>query len=175
VVRAVCQISKLVAIQYYKEIKGVKPSAGLLPYDPEWIMKSPENCLHASVYHNIYISLINSTRSSKKYNDVELLVRKCEVYLAAYTLYEQTISGVEAVLNVNRAWHITQQISILSIVGKTCTHCGAVHASVKDFPVNYKLCPVCQTYTDLSGRLKWRQPVSMTRSRAPNKKKPILS
>ena len=41
IVRAVCQITKASALQLHKEIHGHGPNAGLLPYDPGWIAKSP--------------------------------------------------------------------------------------------------------------------------------------
>ena len=98
IVRAVCQISKASALQLHKEIHGHGPNAGLLPYDPDWIAKSPGNCLHASIYFNIFQKLSNNTSACKG-----------EIYLAAYTLYEQTLMDKPKILNINRAWHIGQQ------------------------------------------------------------------
>jgi hypothetical protein len=146
IVRAVCQISKVSALQLHKEIFGRGPSAGLLPYDPDWITKSPENCLHASIYFNIYQTLSRNTSACKG-----------EIYLSAYTLYEQTLMGKPAVLNINRAWHIGQQISMAYICGMVCKRCNSIYVAIKEFPDPYKLCPLCDSTTDASGRQRWRQ------------------
>lgn len=185
VVRAVCQLPKLVAVQLYKEINGVQPSAGLLPYDPEWVMKKPENCIDASVYYNIYTSLLKKTKSDStrrpkggSRTDLEaeeageILLRKGEIYLNAYTIYEQTVVDSKF-MNINRAWHVTQQISMNSIASIPCPICKSMHVSVNDYPDMFKLCPICSSFTDNAGRIKWKMPSSMTRTRAPNKKKPI--
>ena len=106
IVRAVCQISKASALQFHKEIHGQGPNAGLLPYDPDWITNSPENCLHASIYFNIFQKISQNSKACKG-----------EIYLTSYTLYEQTLADKPKVLNINRAWHIGQQIRMSYICG----------------------------------------------------------
>lgn len=146
IVRAVCQISKASALQFHKEIHGQGPNAGLLPYDPDWITKSPENCLHASIYFNIFQKI---SRNS--------LAGKGEIYLASYTLYEQTLADKPKVLNINRAWHIGQQIRMSYICGMTCARCNSIYVAIKEFPDPYKFCPLCDASTDSAGRQKWKQ------------------
>jgi len=146
IVRAVCQISKVSALQLHKEIFGCGPSAGLLPYDPDWITKSPENCLHASIYYNIFQKLSVNTTACKG-----------EIFLSSYTLYEQTLMNLPATLNINRAWNIGQQISMAYIDGMTCSRCHSVYVAIKEFPEPYKFCPLCDSITDTSGRKRWRQ------------------
>lgn len=146
IVRAVCQISKASVLQLHKEIFGRGPSAGLLPYDPDWITKSPDNCLHASIYSKIYQVLSTKTTACKG-----------EIFLAAYILYEQTLMGKTPVLNINRAWYIGQQINIGYLSEAVCSRCDSVYVAIKEFPVPYKLCPLCDSTTDGAGRLRWRQ------------------
>lgn len=168
IVRAVCQITSFKATQLYKEINGVQPTAGLLPYDPEWIMKSPENCLHASVYYRIYISLSAQNITSKAKNNA--LTNKGEIYLAAYKIYLQTIAELETVLNINRAWHLNQQISLKTIGGVICSECGSEFVSITDYPDQYKTCPVCDTFTDATGRIKWKKLNIQIRTNSRNKR-----
>jgi Flagellar transcriptional activator (FlhC) len=146
IVRAVCQISKASALQLHKEIHGQGPNAGLLPYDPDWIAKSPQNCLHASIYFNILQNISSNTKACKG-----------EIYLMSYTLYEQTVSDKPKVLNINRAWHLGQQISMSYICGVTCGRCNSTHVAIKDFPEPYKFCPICDAIIDSTGRRKWKQ------------------
>lgn len=146
IVRAVCQISKASALQLHKEIHGHGPNAGLLPYDPDWIAKSPGNCLHASIYFNIFQKLSNNTSACKG-----------EIYLAAYTLYEQTLMDKPKILNINRAWHIGQQLSMSYICQMTCSRCHSTYVAIREFPAPYKFCPLCDATTDSTGRQKWKQ------------------
>lgn len=146
IVRAVCQISKASALQFHKEIHGQGPSAGLLPYDPDWIAKSPQNCLHASIYFNIFQKISSNSKACKG-----------EIYLMSYTLYEQIVGDKPKILNINRAWHIGQQISMSYICGTTCARCNSTYVSIKEFPEPYKFCPICDSSIDSTGRQKWKQ------------------
>jgi len=146
VVRAVCQISKTSALQLHKEICGAGPSAGLLPYDQYWVAKSPENCLHASIYFNIHQKLSQHTSASKG-----------EIYLAAYSLYEQTLIDKPKILNINRAWHINQQLSMTYLSGIVCDRCHSTYVAIREFPNPYQFCPLCDVIIDSAGRQKWTQ------------------
>lgn len=156
IVRAVCQISKASALQFHKEIHGQGPSAGLLPYDPEWIIKTPQNNQHASIYFNIYqkISKIEIDKMEDSSNDRN--ATKGEIFLSSYALYEQVIENKPKILTINRAWHIGQQIAISYITGTICPSCNSIYVSIRDYPELYKLCPLCDSITDSSGRVKWK-------------------
>ena len=146
IVRAVCKISKASALQLHKEIHGQGPNAGLLPYDQDWIVKSPGNCLHASIYFNIYQKLSKNTSASKG-----------ELYLAAYLLYEQTLQDQPKILTINRAWHINQELSRSYIGGVRCSRCHSTYIAIREFPDTYKFCPLCDAATDSTGRQRWQQ------------------
>ena len=162
VVRAVCQISRISTLQLHKEIHGQGPHAGLLPYDPHWIAKSPANSLHASIYFNIYQKLTQNTSASKG-----------EIYLAAYTIYEQTLKDQPKLLDINRAWHVGQQISMGYVCGLMCSRCHATYAAIREFPDPYKFCPLCDAMTDSAGRQKWRQLQLENRIQKPQRKKKL--
>ena len=166
IVRAVCQISRTSTLQLHKEIHGHGPCAGLLPYDPDWIVKSPANCLHASIYFNIFNKLSDNSSACKG-----------EIYLAAYSLYEQTLMDQPRILNINRAWHIGQQISMSYLCGITCSRCHSTYVAIREFPDPYKFCPLCDATTDSTGRQKWKQlqvqPRPQSRKRKRKKKPPV--
>lgn len=168
IVRAVCQISKASALQFHKEIHGQGPSAGLLPYDPDWIVKAPQNCLHASIYFNVFQTISQKAIIEEK-RDLSSFVNKGEketakhatkgeIFLASYTLYEQIIGDNPKILNINRAWHIGQQIAMSYICGSRCARCNSTYVSIQDYPELYKFCPLCDSITDSSGRQKWKTP-----------------
>ncbi|MDO9141813.1 MAG: FlhC family transcriptional regulator [Methylococcales bacterium] len=164
VVRAVCQVSKDTAIQLYKEIYGQAPTSGMLPYDSDWIIKTPENCLHGSIYCNVLQTISkNNDNCSEREKIVEkensILLTKGEIFLSSYMLYEQIINKARnKELTINRAWHISQQIAMSYISGRNCTRCNCFHMSISHYPDIYKLCPVCDSVCDAIGRQKWKGP-----------------
>ncbi|MFM8341656.1 MAG: FlhC family transcriptional regulator [Methylomonas sp.] len=168
IVRAVCQISKASALQFHKEIHGQSAKAGQLPYDPDWIVKSPQNCLHASIYFNVF-QTISKTKNPKAHiedrqshkspnNDPSLHATKGEIFLSSYALYEQIVENKPKILSINRAWHIGQQIAMSYICGTNCAKCNSIYVSITDYPEIYKFCPLCDSATDSTGRQKWKMP-----------------
>ena len=146
IVRAVCQIDKASSLQLHKEIMGERPKPGLLPYDEDWIAKSPNNTLHASVYCNIYDSLSQNTRSVKG-----------NIYYTAWCLYDQVFTGKPKHLDINRAWHIGQQLIISYVASFHCDRCQSTYVAIKTFPGTFRLCPICDSMRDVTGNLRWKQ------------------
>lgn len=147
IVMVVCGISKASTLKLYKEIHGHGPCAGLLPYDPDWVVKNPTNCLHASIYVNIYKRLCEYMSADKG-----------DIYLSSYILYEETLSnGEDKVLSINRAWHLGQQCQMSTICVKSCPKCKSFFATVTEFPDPYKMCPLCDIQMDSSGKKKWKK------------------
>jgi hypothetical protein len=149
IVQAVCRLPKPTTLQLYKEIHGKGPSSGLLPYDPDWVMKSPENCLHASVYCNIHETLVRADTDAWR----------GEIFLEAYKRYKETFAfkGQAVLLNINRAWCIERQISVEHVSRMTCGRCHYTYAALTEYPEGYKFCPVCDASIDSMGRQKWRK------------------
>lgn len=169
IVRAVCQISKASALQFHKEIHGQRAKAGQLPYDPDWIVKSPQNCLHASIYFNVFhtlskiknIKISEIERQNTKSAESEAASKhatKGEIFLSAYSMYEEIIGDRPKILSINRAWHIGQQVAMSYIGGTNCTRCNSTYISIRNYPDVYKFCPLCDSATDTTGRQKWKVP-----------------
>lgn len=149
IVQCVCRLPKNFTLQLYREIHGKGPSSGLLPYDPDWVMKSPENCLHASVYRNAYETLARANTGAWR----------GEIFLEAYKCYEETFvfRRQPALLNINRAWCIERQISVEQVGRITCDRCHYTYATLAEYPEGYKSCPICDVIIDSIGRQKWRK------------------
>ncbi|MDO9103871.1 MAG: FlhC family transcriptional regulator [Methylovulum sp.] len=148
IVRAVCHISKHTAINLYKEIHGYGPVAGLLPYDPYWATKSPHNCLHASIFFNIYNILSKSSES------------KGQIFLTSFLLYKETLNGGKVKMDVNRAWYVGQQMTLSYLSGVKCEKCYSTFVAIESYPTLYKFCPICDTITDSTERKKWKKPIT---------------
>lgn len=169
IVRAVCQISKASALQFHKEIHGERAKAGQLPYDQDWIVKSPQNCLHASIYFNIFQTLSKvkncKTNEIDRKNPITAEIveaskhaTKGEIFLSSYNLYEQVVGSHLNVLSINRAWHIGQQFAMSYITPMTCSRCNSTYVSIRNYPDVYKFCPLCDSAIDITGRQKWKLP-----------------
>jgi flagellar transcriptional activator FlhC len=121
-------------LKLYKEVRGVSPSKGMLPYSTDWFMSWSPN-IHSSLFMDIHQFLVAHAELS----GVEALVK-------AYCLYQEQIqvSGDEPVLSVTRAWFLVRffDAKMLQLTG--CTECNGhfvVHAD--ELYANY-VCGICR-------------------------------
>jgi flagellar transcriptional activator FlhC len=121
-------------IKLHKEIRGVSPSKGMLPYSTDWFMSWLPN-IHASLFMDIYQFLVKNARLS----GIEALIKSYRLYLEQITL-----SGNEAVLSVTRAWYLVRFFDAGMLQLTHCRECGGqfvVHAN--DLYDNY-VCGICR-------------------------------
>jgi flagellar transcriptional activator FlhC len=109
-------------LKLYKEIKGVSPSKGMLPYSTDWFMSWSPN-IHSSLFMGIHQFLEKHAGLS----GVEALIKSYRLYL------EQTaVSGGEPVLSITRAWFLVRFCNAKMLQMTCCTECGGqfvVHAN----------------------------------------------
>jgi hypothetical protein len=145
VVRAACGISRESALMLHREVKGKQATGGYhLPKDNEWHVKSPQNCIHASIFCNIFINLARRCKASK-----------AEIYVSSYRLYLEQIDQISPIVDINRAWHLVQQMSDGRIEQTECSCCRLLFVANKDYPHRFRLCPICETRKDNLGRIKY--------------------
>jgi len=109
-------------LKLYKEIKGVSPSKGMLPYSTDWFMSWSSN-IHSSLFMDIHQFLLRHTSLT----GVEALIK-------SYLLYLEQIntSGDEPILSVTRAWFLVRFFSAQMLQLTSCCECGGhfvVHAN----------------------------------------------
>ena len=80
-------------IKLYKELKGVSPPKGMLPFSTDWFMTWQPN-IHASLFYNIHTYLMKSA----PIDDSDAIVKAYELYTAEVKSY-----GVEPMLSLTRA------------------------------------------------------------------------
>ena len=101
-------------LRLYKEVRGVSPPKGMLPFSTDWFMSWMPN-IHASIFINIHGYLIAHTP-----------VRGIRAVLSAYKLYSEhvEIHGLEQVLSFTRAWSLVRffEAKLLDTV-----HCKSCH------------------------------------------------
>lgn len=109
-------------LKLYKEVKGVSPSKGMLPYSTDWFMSWSPN-IHSSLFMDIYQFLARNANIS----GVEALIKSYRLYLE-----QISVSGDEPALSVTRAWFLVRFFDAEMLQLAECTECGGhfvVHAN----------------------------------------------
>jgi flagellar transcriptional activator FlhC len=109
-------------LKLYKELKGVSPPKGMLPFSADWFITWRPN-IHASLFVNIHRYLMRHSEVSR----IEAVIKAYQLYL------EQICSGQneDAVLSITRAWTLVRFIDNRILTTKCCSQCGGsfvVHA-----------------------------------------------
>lgn len=103
-------------LRLYKELKGVSPPKGMLPFSSDWFLTWQPN-IHASVFVDIYQYLL-------KYAEIEGI----HAIVKAYQLYLEQIdaqdSGEEPVLSLMRAWTLVRFLDHGMLSTAKCERCG---------------------------------------------------
>ncbi|MGF6701030.1 hypothetical protein OKW38_005707 [Paraburkholderia sp. MM5496-R1] len=85
-------------IRLYREVKGVSPPKGMLPFSADWYMTWLAN-IHASLFYNTYLFLKNEARCSH----LDALTKGYRLYLE-HCQHSET----EPVLDLTRAWTLVR-------------------------------------------------------------------
>ncbi|MEJ7687760.1 MAG: flagellar transcriptional regulator FlhC [Variovorax sp.] len=121
-------------IRLYKELKGVSPPKGLLPFSTDWYMTWMAN-IHSSMFYNIYqFMLINADES------------KLQSLIKSYRLYQEQIesAGGEVVLDFTRAYTMVRFFDSDMLQLSGCTRCsGKFVAHAHDSKHGY-VCVLCR-------------------------------
>jgi len=122
-------------IKLYKEIKGVSPPKGMLPYSEDWFMSWQPN-IHSSLFINIYNYLIAHT----EIQGIDAIIKGYKLYLEHLEL-----TNLEQTLSLTRAWTLIRFIRSQILRTAPCTKCGGnfvVHAFDLHPELICKLCNI---------------------------------
>lgn len=121
-------------LKLYKEVKGISPSKGMLPYSTDWFMSWSPN-IHSSLFMDIHQFMVANTSLS----GIEALIKSYRLYL------EQIgVSDDEPVLSITRAWFLVRFFNAKMLQLTGCTECGGhfvVHAN--ELYTDY-VCGICR-------------------------------
>lgn len=120
-------------IKLYKEIRGMSPPKGMLPFSTDWFVTWMPN-IHSSLFYNIYRQLHEELDGGR----MESVVRAYRLYLEQVSLDE-----AEPVLGLTRAWTLVRFFESDMLELAPCTGCGGqfivhAHTPVQDF-----VCGIC--------------------------------
>jgi flagellar transcriptional activator FlhC len=117
----------------YKEVKGVSPPKGMLPFSTDWFVTWQPN-IHASLFMEIQRFLIANTRT-----------RGIAVTIKAFRLYLEhaLIDGMEPILTFTRAWTLVRYSESRLLALKSCEKCaGRFVVNSMDLH-NHYICGLC--------------------------------
>ncbi len=111
---AAVSLSRERLIRLYKELKGVSPPKGLLPFSTDWYMTWLAN-IHSSMFYNIYRFMLDEADE----NELPALIK-------AYRLYVEQVSsqGAEVVLDFTRAETMVRFFDSDMLQLSPCSRCG---------------------------------------------------
>jgi flagellar transcriptional activator FlhC len=102
-------------LKIYKELKGMSPPKGMLPFSTDWFITWQPN-IHSSLFINIYKYLVEHARISG-----------IEAVMKAYKLYLEQIEhegDEEPVLSLTRAWTLVRFFDSKMLTTTSCCECG---------------------------------------------------
>ncbi|HEY0906333.1 MAG TPA: flagellar transcriptional regulator FlhC [Methylophilus sp.] len=124
-------------IKLYKEMKGVSPPKGMLPFSTDWFLTWQPN-IHSSIFFNIYRFMV-------EYAGVDGI----QAIIKAYTLYMQQVQASdsetqdEPVLSLTRAWTLVRFVESKMLTTKQCTCCSGQYI-VNTYDLNdHYVCNLC--------------------------------
>jgi len=100
-------------VKLYKEIRGVSPPKGMLPYSEDWFMSWQPN-MHSSLFINIYNYVITNTGIA----GIDALIKSYRLYMEHIAVNEQ-----DKVLSLTRAWTLIRFIDSNVLCTAPCVSC----------------------------------------------------
>lgn len=122
-------------LKLYKELKGVSPPKGMLPFSTDWFITWQPN-IHSSLFINIYKYLIQHAR-----------VSGITAVIKAYKLYLEQVEpcpGEDPVLSLTRAWTLLRFFEGQMLTTTACKECGGQFVTHRLDLNNHYFCGLCR-------------------------------
>ncbi|NOV30765.1 MULTISPECIES: FlhC family transcriptional regulator [Methylomonas] len=158
IVSQLCRLSRQQSIDLYKSVKGYPPKQGMLPHDHQWVIQSTNRNIHASLFLGILDDI--RRRLSIQHSSAQALVDAYSIYknIASKILTEPkgiSPAAQQFTLDINRAWSLMSMLLAGDLIFTVCAYCSARHLSMIHPDATFSQCPICNVWTDRSGRRRW--------------------
>jgi flagellar transcriptional activator FlhC len=127
-------LSRARLTKLYKEVRGMSPPKGMLPFSTDWFVTWLPN-IHSSLFFNIYERLVEDHGC----NRMGAFVRAFRLYLEQLALAE-----AEPVLGLTRAWTLVRFFESGMLELNKCTSCSGQFVAHAHTPSRYFICGICQ-------------------------------
>ncbi len=125
----------------YKELRGISPPKGMLPFSTDWFLTWQPN-IHSSIFMNIYFFL----RKNTNVTGIDALTKSYQLYIEqshSLDLTDEQPAGDEPVLSLIRAWTLVRFVEQKLLKMESCTTCnGSFVVNSYDLHQNYR-CNLC--------------------------------
>jgi flagellar transcriptional activator FlhC len=121
-------------IKLYKELKGVSPPKGMLPFSTDWFMTWQPN-IHSSLFYNMYRFMIHHGGCET----IQSIVKSYRLYLEHVGLH-----GDEPMLSLTRAWTLVRFFDSGMLQMTACSRCGGHFVAHAHDPRQGFVCGLCQ-------------------------------
>jgi flagellar transcriptional activator FlhC len=121
-------------IKLYKEIRGVSPPKGLLPFSTDWFMTWLAN-IHSSMFYNIYRFMVTHGECTR----IAAIIKSYQLYVEQVEL-----QGSEPVLDFTRAWTLVRFFDGDMLQLSTCTRCTGQFVAHAHEPQSNFVCVLCR-------------------------------
>ncbi|MBL8439128.1 MAG: flagellar transcriptional regulator FlhC [Zoogloeaceae bacterium] len=127
------QLSRERLLKIYKEVRGVSPPKGMLPFSTDWFMTWQPN-IHASLFMGLF-----------DYLRGQVGVTGLPAILKAYRLYLEHMQSVgeDPVLSLTRAWTLVRFFEADLLQRSTCECCGGRFVAHAYDPTRGYVCGLC--------------------------------
>ncbi|MCS2610257.1 flagellar transcriptional regulator FlhC [Halomonas dongshanensis] len=128
------ELSRTRLIKLYKEVRGMSPPKGMLPFSADWFITWLPN-IHSSLFYNMYQGLLFDTACER-----------IDAFVKAYRLYgeQMTLEAVEPVLGLTRAWTLVRFFESDLLQLTACERCGGHFVTHAHSPAQGYVCGICQ-------------------------------
>ena len=120
-------------LKLYKEVKGVSPPKGMLPFSTDWFMTWQPN-VHASLFMAYFRFFTKHT----KLQGLELIIKSYRMYLDKVNR-----GGMDVVLSLTRAWTMVRFFEADMLQMATCRECGGEFVAHAYDPTRGYVCGLC--------------------------------
>ncbi len=100
-------------VKLYKEIRGVSPPKGMLPYSEDWFMSWQPN-MHSSLFINIF----NYITVNSEIKEIDALIKSYKLYLEHIQ-----VNSLQQVLSLTRAWTLVRFMKSEVLCLTKCVKC----------------------------------------------------
>ena len=128
------ELSRGRLIRLYKEVRGMSPPKGMLPFSTDWFITWLPN-IHSSLFYGFFRHLTVHQRCGRM-----------EGFVKAYRLYleQMALDGAEPVLGLTRAWTLVRFFESEMFELSACTCCGGHFVTHAHTPTQNFVCGICQ-------------------------------
>jgi flagellar transcriptional activator FlhC len=121
-------------IKLYKELKGVSPPKGMLPFSTDWFMTWQPN-IHSSLFYNVYSFMLKQGGC----DTIQAVVKSYRLYLEHVEM-----QGGEVALGLTRAWTLVRFFDGGMLQMTPCCRCGGHFVAHAHEPKSNVICGLCQ-------------------------------